>query len=78
MGVYQMAPGVTATVTRTGDRLFAQLTGQPAVEVFPESPTDFFFKIVDAQVTFKLGADGRATGFVLHQNGRDIPGTRTP
>lgn len=78
VGRYQMGPGVFATVTRTDGRLFAQLTGQSAYELFPESPTDFFFKVVDAQVKFTLGPDGRATGFVLHQNGRDLPGKRTP
>jgi len=29
-------------VTREGNRLFAQLTGQSAFEIFPESPTKFF------------------------------------
>jgi CubicO group peptidase (beta-lactamase class C family) len=77
VGRYQLGPA-TATITRTDGRLFAQLTGQPAYELFPESATDFFFKVVDAQVKFQLGPDGRATGLVLHQNGRDLTGKRTP
>jgi len=78
VGSYQMGPGVVIAVTRTDDHLFAQLTGQSAYELFPGSPTDFFLKVIDAQVTFQLGPDGRATGLVLHQNGRDLPGKRTP
>ena len=78
VGRYQMAPGVLATISRTDDHLFAQLTGQPAYELFAENPTDFFLKVVEAQVTFQLGPDGRAAGLVLHQNGRDLPGKRTP
>jgi len=78
VGRYQMAPGVVATITRADDHLFAQLTGQPAVEIFPESATNFFWKVVDAQLSFELGPDGRATGAVLHQNGRDLTGTRMP
>jgi len=78
VGQYQMAPGVVVAVTRTDDHLFAQLTGQLAYELFPASPTDFFLKVIDAQVTFQLGPDGRATGLVLHQNGRDTPGKRVP
>jgi serine-type D-Ala-D-Ala carboxypeptidase/endopeptidase len=78
VGHYQMNPSVSANITRTGDRLFAQLPGQSAYEMFPESATDFFFKIVDAQVKFQLGPDGRATGLVLHQNGRDLPAKRAP
>jgi CubicO group peptidase (beta-lactamase class C family) len=78
VGRYQMAPAFFITVTRDGDHLFAQLTDQAAYEIFPESATDFFWKIVDAQLTFQVGLDGRASGLVLHQNGRDSPGTRLP
>ena len=72
VGSYQLAAGVSGTIMRTGDRLFAQITGQPAIEIFPESPTDFFFRAVDAQITFQLGPDGRATGLILHQNAAAI------
>jgi len=78
VGRYQMAPQFFITVTRDGGHLFAQLTGQSAYEVFPESQTAFFWKIVDAQLSFQIGPDGRATGVVLHQNGRDTPATRAP
>ena len=64
--------------TRDGEHLMAQLSGQGAFEIFPESPTEVFWKVVDAQATFKLGPDGRAEGLILHQNGRDLPATRIP
>lgn len=70
-GRYQLAPAVLLTVTRNGNRLFVQLTGQPAFEVFPESDKEYFLKVVDAQITFEVDAQGRATALVLHQNGRD-------
>ena len=78
VGRYQLAPQAFIVITRDGDHLFAQLTGQPAYEVFPESPTGFFWKIVDAQVSFQLDPEGRAIGLVLHQNGRDLPAPRAP
>jgi CubicO group peptidase (beta-lactamase class C family) len=77
-GRYQLSPQATVTVTRDGARLLAQITGQPAYEVFPESPTAVFWKVVDAQMTFALGPDGRATGATLHQAGRDLPAPRIP
>ena len=77
-GTYVLAPQANIVVTRDGDHLMAQLTGQGAFEVFPESPTEVFWKVVDAQATFILGKDGRATSLVLHQNGRDLPGPRAP
>jgi CubicO group peptidase (beta-lactamase class C family) len=69
VGRYQLAPNFVLTVTREGNHLFVQATGQPKVEVFPEGPRDYFYKVVDAQITFEADADGRATSLVLHQNG---------
>ena len=69
VGRYQLAPTMVMAVTRDGDRLFAQLTGQPKFEIFPEGVGRFFFKVVDAQLTFETGAQGKALAVVLHQNG---------
>jgi len=76
VGRYQLAPKVFITVTRYGDKVVAQLTGQPVAQIFPEAPTKFFWKVVDAQLSFEIGADGKASAVTLHQNGRDIPGKR--
>jgi len=78
VGRYAFGPAGTITVTRDGEHLMAQLTGQGAFEIFPESQTAFFWKVVDAQATFTLGKDGRATSLTLHQNGRDLPAPRVP
>lgn len=76
VGDYELAPTFSIAVTRDGDRIFAQATGQPKFEVFPESETRFFLKAVDAQIEFVRGADGKVTGLILHQGGRDVPGKR--
>ena len=70
-GVYQLAPGITLTFTRDGAHMFTQLTGQPKLEIFAEKEKEFFLKIVDAQISFETGDDGRATAATLHQAGRD-------
>ena len=75
-GRYQFAPAVFMAITRDGDRLYAQVTGQGVAEIFPESRSEFFWKVVDAQVSFEMGPDGRASAVVLHQNGRDTPAKR--
>jgi CubicO group peptidase (beta-lactamase class C family) len=75
-GQYQLAPGFILTITREGDQLFAQATGQGKAEIYPESEREFFYKIVDAQITFETDASGRATSLTLHQNGKDVPGQR--
>lgn len=76
VGEYQLAPTFVMTVSREGEGLFIQATGQSKIQVYPESETDFFYKVVDAQVTFVRNADGQVTGLVLHQGGREIPGKK--
>lgn len=78
VGQYQLAPNFILTITREGDSLFAQATGQPKFQIFPESQRDFFLKVVDAQVTFETDAGGHATSLILHQNRADMPAKRVP
>lgn len=75
-GEYQLGPEFHLTVTTENGRLFVQATGQERLEVFPESPTTFFYRAVDAQISFEIDADGAATGLTLHQNGQDIAGRK--
>lgn len=72
VGEYVLAPGAVITVTSEAGKLFAQLTGQGALEIFPESETQFFYKAVDAQITFDVH-EGDVKSLTLHQNGRDVP-----
>jgi CubicO group peptidase (beta-lactamase class C family)/uncharacterized protein YneR len=72
-GEYQINPGFSIVILRRGDKLISQATAQPEVELFPESETRFFLKVVDAQVDFVKDASGRVTGLVLHQGGMDLP-----
>ena len=37
-GTYQLTPQIQIAVRRDGERLMAQLTGQPPFPIFPESP----------------------------------------
>ena len=76
VGQYQLAPNFILTITREGDQLFAQATGQPKFQIFPESERDFFLKVVDAQITFETDSTGRATSLTLHQNGANMPAKR--
>jgi len=72
VGKYELAPGFVLTVTREGTQLQVQATGQPKYPVFAQGPKEFFYKVVDAQITFT------DSGLVLHQNGRDMPAKRMP
>jgi CubicO group peptidase (beta-lactamase class C family) len=76
VGVYELAPNFQLTITRDGAALFAQATGQARFPLFAETETDFFLKVVDAQVTFVKDSTGKFSELVLHQGGANIPGKR--
>lgn len=77
VGTYAYNTQVFLTVTREGDQLFAQVTGQPKYPIYPESRDEVFWKVVDAQAKFDRGPDGKATGFTFHQAGRELKAVRT-
>jgi len=57
------------TIKKDGNRLFAQLTGQESAEIFPSSETEYFFKVIDAQIIFRKNDKGEVTGLVVTQAG---------
>ncbi|MBL9163508.1 MAG: serine hydrolase [Planctomycetaceae bacterium] len=71
VGSYSLNFFMKFTVTLDGDRLKVKLTGQDAFPIYPSSPTEFFYRIVDAQITFVLDDKGEVTKLILHQNGVD-------
>ena len=73
VGKYQLTPQIVLSVTLENGKLLAQVSTQPKLELFAESETVFFFKTVNAQVTFVVSAQGEVTGLVFRQGGSDIP-----
>lgn len=71
VGVYELGPNVRFTVSREGNQLSGQVTGQRQIHVYPEAKDQFFIRFVEATVTFNRDAEGKVIGLVLHQNGRD-------
>jgi bla regulator protein blaR1 len=74
VGTYKLNEQAYMDIRREGETLKAQLTGQPAAEIFPERDGYFFWKVVDAQLEFADDGSGSAT---LHQFGRHLPVTRS-
>jgi D-alanyl-D-alanine carboxypeptidase len=74
-GTYRLAPSFEIRITREGDQLHAQATGQQRLRIMPESATRFFFVEVDAVLEFHFEED-RVTGLTLHQGGRSMPASR--
>ncbi len=69
VGEYELAPKVIFTITRSKEKLFAQLTGQQRFRVFPETENKFYLNVVPAQLTFNRKAEGKIESLTLTQNG---------
>ncbi len=76
VGRYRLAPGFDLTVIVSGSELQVQATGQPVLPAFASARDEFFYKAVDAQLSFQRDSKGKVSGVVLHQNGRDMPAPR--
>ncbi|EEF60340.1 serine hydrolase [Pedosphaera parvula] len=71
VGKYELGLFAEFTIKRSGNNLLAKLTGQSFLGIFPQSATEFFYKEVEAQLTFEKDANGKVTALILHQNGID-------
>jgi CubicO group peptidase (beta-lactamase class C family) len=79
VGIYEITPRVSMTLTLENGGLFAQITSQAKAPIFPESATLFFYKAVNAQIRFTTDATGAVTGLQLEQSGGRInPARRVP
>ena len=71
VGEYELRPGFTISVTRTGGRVYMEATGQPMFEYLAASPTEFFRTAGDIRITFFKDPSGAVTRLVLYQDGFD-------
>lgn len=76
VGNYELSPGFIISVTKEGDRIFSQATGQSKVEIFAESETRFFLKVVDAQLEFIKDGSGKISKLILYQGGQKLEGPK--
>jgi CubicO group peptidase (beta-lactamase class C family) len=72
VGYYQLGPAFIFAITRDGDQLYAQPTGQQKFPIFPVSNLRFALKGVGAYLTYDKPTDsGVAKGITLQQGGHD-------
>jgi CubicO group peptidase (beta-lactamase class C family) len=69
VGQYSFGTFAVLTVRRDGQQLFAQLTGQPAIPIFPTSEDRFEWHVVKASIRFVKGDDGKVVKAIHSQNG---------
>jgi hypothetical protein len=76
VGRYALATNFVLTVTREGDRLMIQGTGQAKIEILPESETRFFINGSDAMINFMKISNGSVTQLILQQGGSEMSAGR--
>src|SRR5579871_921522 len=76
VGQYELLPKLKITLYREKSHLMAILTNQPPFEVFPESETTFFWKIVPAHFTIQRDKDGKVEGLEFEQGVAKLKGKK--
>jgi len=72
LGRYELAPGVTQTVSLEGAELYAQRAGRDKVLLVPESTDIFFRKAVEGRILFRRGDHGQVDTLIDRRNNEDV------
>jgi CubicO group peptidase (beta-lactamase class C family) len=76
IGEYRFSPNYSVRISIENGHLVVRDTREAGLELLPEQETEFFFKSIDAHVSFLRGPDGKTTGLVLHVNDEDSRGVK--
>ncbi len=76
VGYYEVGAGLVLTISRQGEQLYAQLTGQTAAAIYAETVASFYYKVVDARIDFIPDPPLQINALVLHQHGNDLVAQR--
>jgi len=72
VGTYELAAGVTQTVSLDGDDLYSQRTGGDKVLLVPESTDIFFRKGMEGRRLFRRGNRGQVDAMIDRRNNEDV------
>ncbi len=71
VGRYRLGVMAVFDVTLEPQGLFAKLTLQDAFRIYPSAEDRFFYRVVEAEITFVRDEEGVVKALILHQNGAD-------
>jgi hypothetical protein len=72
VGNYELAPGITITVTREGDQLYSKRGDAPKAALKPESPDLFFRPGVEGRRLFRRNDSGTVDALIDRRNNEDL------
>ena len=76
VGQYELMPGFILTVSKEGNQINAQATGQPMFPIYPKSENEFYYKVVVAELTFNKNDNGDIESVTLFQGGQELTGKK--
>lgn len=76
VGTYELQPGFNIVITRESTNLFGQATGQGRFQLFSKNETEFYLKVVAAQISFKVSKTNGVESLTLFQNGNELIGNK--
>jgi hypothetical protein len=72
VGKYEIQPGINVNIFIDNGNLMGNTPEGLKFHLFPYSETEHFIDIADIQLTFIKNENGKITGVVVHQPGRDM------
>ncbi|MDN5287795.1 MAG: serine hydrolase [Mucilaginibacter sp.] len=69
-GVYQIAPNFIVTVSKEGNRLYAQPSGRGKEAIYPKTQTGFLLKNLQIEIEFVKDREGNVIAMVLNERGQ--------
>jgi hypothetical protein len=78
VGQYELFPGFAAQLSERDGKFWFQLPGQPAIQLLPESDTEFGAVSTGAWLRFDLGPDQQATSLITNTDGHEATFRRLP
>ncbi|HVY74380.1 MAG TPA: serine hydrolase [Puia sp.] len=76
IGTYELAPGLSAVISLDKEGLWVAPGGQQPSRIYAYGKNRFFSKVVDAEVEFITGNDGKVTGLAVTQGGHRMEGKK--
>ena len=71
IGMYELAPGQTRSVTSEGDKLFVERKSKKEI-LLPETSELFFRKGVEGRILFRYAADAKVDALIDRRNNEDV------
>lgn len=67
LGVYEIQKGMEFKITYKGGDIYARMTNQPSIRIYPESETTFFLKEFEASLHFEADHTGMIHRLIVQQ-----------